>query len=71
MKYLHYRLANLRSENNMTQAELGRKIGVSRQTIWHFENNQRTPSLNRILQYSEIFNVTTDWILKGDKNGMD
>ena len=70
MKNLKYRLSLLRNQANMTQEELAKKLFVVRGTIANYENMRRRPSLEVIVRYSELFNVTTDWILKGDKNGM-
>ena len=71
MKNLKYRLSLLRNQANMTQEELAKKGFVVRGTIANYENMRRSPSLEIIVGYSELFNVSTDWILKGDKNGMD
>ena len=71
MEGLKARLRKLRTDANMTQDQLAKKLFVVRGTIANYENTRRSPSLEVIVGYSELFNVSTDWILKGDKNGMD
>ena len=52
-----------RKENNISQEELAEKLGVTRQSISLWENNQTQPSLENIVALSKIFNVTTDNLL--------
>jgi len=58
------KIIDLRKKAGMSQEELAEKLGVSRQSISKWEGAQSTPDLNRILQLSEIFNVSTDYLLK-------
>lgn len=55
-----------RKENNISQEVLGEKLGVSRQSISLWENNQTQPSLENIVALAKIFNVTTDDLLSDD-----
>ena len=59
------RIYNLRNRNNMSQGDLADKLDVSRQTISKWENNMCLPEAEKLLQLSEIFGVSTDYILKG------
>ncbi|KAF0113759.1 MAG: putative transcriptional regulator [Hyphomonadaceae bacterium] len=43
--------------NEMSQAELGAKIGVTRQTIAAIESGKYSPSLEAAFKISEIFGV--------------
>ena len=58
------KIIELRKRQGMSQEELAEKLGVSRQSVSKWEGAQSTPDLNRILQLSEIFGVTTDTLLK-------
>ncbi|WP_303838080.1 helix-turn-helix domain-containing protein [Ruminococcus flavefaciens] len=58
------KIIELRKKSGMSQEELAEKLGVSRQSISKWEGAQSTPDLNRILQLSEIFSVSTDTLLK-------
>ena len=59
------RLYELRTKNNMSQGALAERLDVSRQTVSKWENNLSVPETEKILQLSEIFSVSTDYILKG------
>lgn len=61
------RLYELRTKNNMSQGALAEKLDVSRQTVSKWENNLSVPETEKILQLSEIFSVSTDYILKGEE----
>ena len=60
------KIIELRKKSGMSQEELAEKLGVSRQSVSKWEGAQSTPDLNRILQLSEIFGVSTDSLLKDD-----
>ena len=49
----------------MSQEELADRIGVSRQAVSKWESEQATPDLEKVVIMSEIFEVTTDYLLKG------
>jgi len=60
------KIIELRKRSGMSQEELAEKLGVSRQSVSKWEGAQSTPDINRILQLSEIFSVSTDTLLKDD-----
>ena len=49
-----------RVENNLTQAELAEKVGVTRQTIGLIENGKYNPTLNLCLAIARVLNKTLD-----------
>ena len=49
-----------RVENNLTQAELAEKVGVTRQTISLIENGKYNPTLNLCLAIARVLNKTLD-----------
>ena len=59
-------LKALRKENNLTQEELADMLGVSRQSVSKWEGAQSIPDLQKILKMAEIFNVSTDYLLKDE-----
>ncbi|MGM9942161.1 MAG: helix-turn-helix domain-containing protein [Bulleidia sp.] len=66
MMNLAERITDERKKRGWSQEELAYRLGVSRQAVSKWEMNQSTPDLERIIQMSELFEVTTDWLLKGE-----
>ena len=60
------KITELRKKNGWPQEELAEKLDVSRQSISKWEGAQSTPDMNRILKMSEIFGVSTDYLLKDE-----
>lgn len=54
----------LRKQKGWSQEELAEKMDVSRQSVSKWESGASVPDLSRILQLSELFQVTTDFLLK-------
>lgn len=59
------RLQDLRKKNEDSQEQLADKLNVSRQAVSKWESGQGSPDLNNIVKISEVYNVSTDYILKG------
>ena len=59
-------IINLRKKNGWSQEELAEKLGVTRQSISKYEGAQSIPDLDKILKLSEIFGVTTDYLIKDE-----
>ena len=61
------RLLEYRTNLKMSQDTLAEKVGVTRQTVSKWETDQSTPEFNKIIPLCEIFGVTTDELIKGEK----
>ena len=61
------RLFEYRNSINMSQEKLAEKIGVTRQTISKWETNQSTPDFDKIVPLCEVFGISTDELIKGEK----
>ena len=57
----------LREKHNMTQADLARKIGLTRSSINSWEMGLSVPSTNYIVELSKLFNVSADYLLGLDE----
>ena len=56
-----YRLKEIREEKNMTQEELEKKSGVSRQTISAIENNDKYQAkVGTLMALAEALETTVD-----------
>ena len=60
------KIVDERKKNGWSQEELADKLGVSRQSVSKWEGAQSVPDLQRILEMSKLFGVSTDYLLKDD-----
>ena len=58
------KIAELRKKNGWSQEELAGQLGVSRQSVSKWESAASIPDLDKILKLSELFGVSTDYLLK-------
>ena len=56
----------LRKKAGWSQEELAEKMEVSRQSISKWEGALSVPDMNRILKLSELFDVSTDYLLRDE-----
>ena len=61
-------LQKLRKTNGMSQVELGRKLGVTKQAVSNWENNNILPSIDLLIRIARFFSVSPDYLLEMDKN---
>ena len=57
------RIAELRKEKHLNQIGLGLKLNVSQKMISAYENGTHQPSIDTLIQMSNIFNVSVDYII--------
>lgn len=60
------KIIRLRKKNGWSQEELADKMNVSRQAVSKWEGAQTVPDLGKVLQLSNLFGVTTDYLLKDE-----
>lgn len=60
------KLIALRKKAGWSQEELAAQLNVTRQSVSKWEGAQSIPDIERILQLSRLFNVSTDFLLKDD-----
>lgn len=65
---LYEKITALRKKSGLSQEELAIKMDISRQAVSKWESGQTVPDLSRIMQLSEIFNVSTDYLLKDEES---
>ena len=59
------KLQELRKNKGLTQDELAEILYVSRTAVSKWESGQSTPDIEKIILLSDLFDVTTDYLLKG------
>ena len=65
------KITDLRKKNGWSQEELAEKLNVSRQAVSKWEGAQSVPDMGRIVQMSELFGVSTDYLLKDELEQTD
>ena len=60
-------IAVLRKANGMTQQELADKLNISNKAVSRWERNECAPDISLIPALAEIFDVTCDELLKGER----
>ncbi len=62
------KLFKLRKEKGLSQEALAEQIGTTRQAVSKWENNQGFPETDKLLQLSNIFEISIDSLLKDEKS---
>lgn len=61
------KIYKLRKEKGLSQEGLAEKVGTTRQAISKWENDQGYPETEKLLLLSNVFEVSTDYLLKDEK----
>lgn len=61
------KLFELRKSKNLSQEEVAEKLNVTRQTVSKWETNQSTPDFDKIIPLCDLFEISTDELLRGKK----
>ena len=56
-------LKKLRKRNNLTQSELGSRVGLSKAVVSKYENGLGYPTFDVLIRLADYFGVTTDYLL--------
>ncbi len=57
------RLRELREERGLSRTALAKKLGVSKETVYRYENNVQVPSLDRTKQIAVILRTSIDYLV--------
>jgi bacteriophage CI repressor helix-turn-helix domain len=63
---LSEKIMSLRKRNGWSQEELAQQLGVSRQSVSKWESMASMPDIQKIMTMSELFGVSTDYLLKDE-----
>lgn len=64
------RIAGFRNNLGMTQAELGKKLGVTRSAVNSWEMGLSIPQLKHVIEMASIFNTTVDSLINSSEQVM-
>ena len=65
---LGQRIGELRAAFGWSQVELAKRLSVAKQTVSNWENGNIQPSIDMLVRLSQIFHVTTDYLLGLNQN---
>ena len=57
------RIQELRGALGWSQVELAKRLGVAKQTVSNWENENIQPSIEMLVRLSKLFGVATDYLL--------
>ena len=60
---LSERIRQLRLERNMSQVDLAKRLNVTKQSVSNWENDNIQPSIEMLVKLSQVFAVSTDYML--------
>lgn len=61
------KLKKIRQDNHLSQEDFSEQFHMTRQTVSNWENGKSFPDLETLVKISNIFNVSTDELLKEDE----
>lgn len=61
------RIADLRKEQNLSQGNLADALGISRQAVSKWENDQAYPDTLKLIQLAEVLNTEVEYLATGRK----
>ena len=64
---LNHQIRTLRLVRGMSQVELARRLGVTKQSVSNWENDNIQPSIEMLKKLANIFSVSTDYLLGLEK----
>ena len=65
---LSEKIMMLRKKEGWSQEELASRLNISRQSVSKWESGQSLPDIDKIILLSQLFHVTTDYLLLDQKN---
>lgn len=65
------RIKALRKKKGITQSQLGEVLGVGQKSISMIEKGMCNPTMSQLVALSNYFEVSTDYILKGEEKIKD
>jgi len=60
-------LKKIRKQQNLNQQKVAIDLNISREALSHYETGKREPSLALLVQMSEYFNVSINYLITGEE----
>jgi len=71
MNMIYLRLKELRNANNLSQAQLARKLGISKSAVNAWEMGISKPHIEYLAELSRVYGVSADYILNIERDYID
>ena len=68
--YIGEHICALRESKGWTQQTLGEKLGKKTSTISSYETNAKLPSVDCLIELAELFDVSLDTLVYGDRSNL-
>jgi len=65
------KLKKTRVKSGFTQEQVAEKLMISRQTVSNWENEKSLPDVASVIKMSDLYQISLDELLKGDKKMLD
>lgn len=60
---LNQQIRALRQARGISQVELAKRLGVTKQSVSNWENDNIQPSVEMVIKLAGVFSVSTDYLL--------
>ena len=60
-------LRQIRKARNLNQLRVAMDLNISRESLSYYENGKREPSLALLVEMSQYFNVSIDYLITGEE----
>lgn len=60
---LNEQIKKLRIANGLNQVQMAKQLGITKQCVSNWENNNIQPSVDMLIKLTSFFNVSSDYLL--------
>lgn len=60
-------LKAIRKSKGFSQVKVSLDLNISREAISNYENGKRSPDVEMLVKFSEYYNVSIDYLIKGEE----
>jgi len=60
-------LKNIRKKRKLNQLKVAMDLNISREALSYYENGKRSPDIDMLCRMSEYFNVSIDYLIRGEE----
>ncbi len=60
-------LREIRKKKGYSQVKVSLELNISREAISNYENGKRSPDIDMLVKFSDYFNVSIDYLIRGEE----